>query len=89
MAVDLSENFIIPMGEMIKSRFSPCIKYFDLGKNFEDDSVFQGRMKIKYFCPSKRCQTRWLTTYGTVSIYYNIDKKECELQYLSLDPRLE
>ncbi len=40
MAVDLSENFIMLMGEMIKSRFSPYIKYFDLGKNFEDDPVF-------------------------------------------------
>ena len=83
MTVDLSEDFIIPMGEMIASRFNPYIKYFDLGKNYESDAAFQSRMKIKYLCPSKRCQNKWSTTWGTVFIYYNLDQDQGELHYLS------
>ena len=83
MALDLSNDFIKPMGDMIATRFNPYIKYFDLGKNFKNDPAFQGRMKIKYLCPNKRCQNKWSTTWGTVFIYYNLDQDQRELHYLS------
>lgn len=55
MAVDLSADFLKPMGEMINSRFYPHIQYFDLGKNYINDDKFEGRIKVKYLCPNKKC----------------------------------